>query len=216
MSRVSKRHLRRYTDIPALVYLLKEKRITLLDPQSWDDKNDSRYLKFYQEKSKLRTVLALCFAQASETYHHWRVFAHGPGGVCICFKRYELLRAIRKQSDLRMGEVRYLTLDEVRETTPATQELPFLKRYPFEDESEYRVIYESKTANYSTLDIDIPLSCIDKVTLSPWLPRALGERVKILLRTIDGCHDLKIHRSTLISNEEWKSLGESAPTLDAG
>ena len=206
---MSKQHLRRYTDIPALVYVLKEKRITLVDPQSWDDKNDSRYLKLYQEKSELKTVLALCFAQASETYHHWRIFAHGPGGVCICFKRSELLRALKGQSNLRMGEVEYLKLDEIRQRRLSTEELPFLKRYPFQDESEFRVIYESKTANRSTLDIDIPLSCIDRVTLSPWLAKTLGQRVVNLLRTIDDCHKLKIHRSTLISNEEWKNLGES-------
>lgn len=210
---MSKDYLRRYTDIPALVYLLKEKRITLLDPQSWDDKNDSRYLKFYQEKSKFRTVLALCFTQASETYHHWRVFAHGPGGVCICFKRSALLRALRKQSDLRMGEVRYLKLNEIRRRRLSTQALPFLKRYPFQDETEFRVIYESKTATCSTLDIDIPLSCIDKVTLSPWLPLVLGKQVVALLRTMDGCQKLRIDRSTLISNEEWKNLGESASPL---
>src|SRR4051794_13800925 len=80
---MSKEYLRRYADIPALIYTLKMKCITLLDPQSWDDKNDSRYLTFCQEKNNFRTVLALCFAQSSETYHHWHVFAHGKGGVCI-------------------------------------------------------------------------------------------------------------------------------------
>jgi hypothetical protein len=45
---VSKNYLRRYTDIPALVSLLTERKITLLDPASWDDKNDSRFLDLYQ------------------------------------------------------------------------------------------------------------------------------------------------------------------------
>jgi hypothetical protein len=101
ITQVGKVHLRRYTDIPALVYLLREQQVTLLDPQSWDDENDSHFLGLYQKKKNLETVLALCFSQASETYHQWRVFAHGPSGVCICFKRAELLRAIKKQPALR-------------------------------------------------------------------------------------------------------------------
>jgi len=39
-----KQYLRRYTNIPALLYLLRERKITLLDPASWDDKNDFYFL----------------------------------------------------------------------------------------------------------------------------------------------------------------------------
>ena len=74
---MSKEFLRRYTDVPALIYFLRERKITLLDPQSWDDSNDSHYLTLYREKNRLRSVLALCFTQTSETYHHWRVFSGG-------------------------------------------------------------------------------------------------------------------------------------------
>ncbi len=74
--------LRRYTDLPALIYLLNERKITLLDPKSWDDQNDAYFLALYKEKKNLRSVLALCFSQAPETYHHWRVFASGSSGAC--------------------------------------------------------------------------------------------------------------------------------------
>jgi len=206
--------LRRYTDIPSLIYLLTERRITLLDPQSWDDKNDSYYLRLYREKKNLKTVLAICFTQASETYHHWRVFAQGSSGACISFKRTELFKAALKQEpDLRMRTVEYLTLAKIRHKVLATEELPFLKRYPFQDEEEFRVVYESTKKTISTLDIPIPLPCIYKVTLSPWLPKALSEHLKSSLRSIPGCEKLRIRRSTLISNEEWKRLGDHAPEL---
>jgi len=32
--------LRRYTDIPGLLHVLTYKALTLLDPSSWDDKNE--------------------------------------------------------------------------------------------------------------------------------------------------------------------------------
>jgi hypothetical protein len=91
---VGKKYLRRYVDLPALIYLLSERKITLLDPKSWDDGNDSYYLALYREKRNLKSLLAVCFTQTTETYHHWRVFAGGSSGVCIRFKRTKLLKAI--------------------------------------------------------------------------------------------------------------------------
>jgi len=204
-----RKYLRRYTDIPALVCLLSEQRVTLLDPETWDDKNDSHFLKLYQEKNGFQSVLAVCFTRTSETYHHWRVFANGSSGVCISFKREQLLDAIRKQIGVRSGPVKYVKLAAMRRMKLATRDLPFLKRYPFEHESEFRIIYESRE-KLRTIDIPIPLSCIDRITLSPWLNQRLCKHVKKILWSISGCRDLEIVQSTLISNEDWKSFGESA------
>ena len=202
--------LRRYTDLPGVIYLLTERTLTLLDPQTWDDSNDSRYLALYREKKDLQTVLAVCFTQSDETYHHWRVFAPGASGACVRFKRARLLNALKGTQGLRTGPVRYLKLPEIRKARLRTQQLPFLKRYAFEHEKEYRVVYESKADRLDTLDIDIPLSCIERVTLSPWLHPALSRHVKRTLHAIPGCSRLEVVRSTLIGNEEWKTLGERA------
>ena len=72
------------------------------------------------------------------------------------------------------------------------------------------MIYESRKRKLRKLDISVPLSCIDRITLSPWMHPSLSSYVKEVLRSIDGCRDLDIVRSTLIGNEEWKSLGEDA------
>lgn len=206
---MSAQYLRRYTDLAALIYLLTQRKITLLDPRSWDDSNDSHYLKTYREKKGLKSVLALCFTQASERYHHWRVFTNGSSGVRIRFKRSELLSAIRRTQNVRAEKVEYLTLQKMRRKILDADELPFLKRYPFTDEREFRIICESEKSKMHTLDIAIPLSCIDKIILSPWLPHALFSDVKKLLRSIPGCGSLRIARSTLISNDEWKNLADS-------
>ncbi len=160
-------HLRRHTELPALIYLLRERKLTLLDPQSWDDRNDSHYLELYRQKNRLKSVLALCFTQTGETYHHWRVFADGSGGVCIRFKRSALLNATKAQGSLRHGAVKYLTLRQLRSRKVRLDDLPFLKRFAFQHENEWRMIYESATQRISSLTIDIPLSSIQRVTLSP-------------------------------------------------
>lgn len=202
--------LRRYTDLPALIYLLSERKLTLLDPRFWDDSNDSHYLELYREKKQLQTVLALCFTQAGETYHHWRVFAGTSGGICIQFKKDVLLAALRKQAGLRTGSVEYMTLTRIRNSSIAVKDLPFRKRYAFQHEKEFRLVYESKDQKLPKLDIDIPLHSIRRITLSPWMHHSLADQVKKLLRRIDGGARLGIARSTLISNSEWKKLGESA------
>jgi len=207
---VSSKYLRRYTDLTALIYLLSSQRITLLNPESWDDSNDSHYLALYKDKRKLKSVLALCFTETDERYDYWRLFASGSSGVCIQFKRSELLTAVRKQHGLVAKKVKYVRLAEIREMHLASRDLPFLKRYAFKHEYEFRMLYESAKVKRSKLDIPIPRSCIDKVTFGPWIHPDLFEYVKNLLRSIDDCGKLKIERSTLIGNEEWKGLGEAA------
>ena len=202
--------LRRYTDLPAALCLLRKQKITLLDPSSWDDSNDSHYLTLYREKKGLTSVLALCFTQANETYHHWRIFANGPSGICVVFNRDQLVNIINRWPGVRSDYVHYLTLKQMRLRRLNTDDLPFLKRYAYEHEAEFRIIYQSTTEAVTSLDIRVPLSCIDHITLSPWIDRALFEHVKKTLQSVRGCRDLVIKRSTLISNQEWKNFGESA------
>lgn len=94
-------YLRRYTDLPTLLHLLIERELTFLDPSRWDDKNDAFYMEKYREFNALRTLLALCFTQAPETYHHWRVFCSGPSGVCLYFDHNRLVGLLRKRMAIR-------------------------------------------------------------------------------------------------------------------
>jgi hypothetical protein len=125
VSTTKKKVLRRYTDLPALIYLLRTRSITLLDPKTWDDGNDAYYLRLYGQKKKLKSILAICFTQAAERYHHWRVFAGGAGGVYIRVKRPQLLEVIKGKMHVRAKSVRYLTLNRIRKIRLTTKELPF-------------------------------------------------------------------------------------------
>ena len=207
---MSTKFLRRYTDLPALFYLLSERKITLLDPSSWDDSNDAHYMNLYREKKDLKCVLAVCFTQTAETYHHWRVFAGGSSGVCIRFRRLDLINALKRQPGLKAKSIRYLTLPKIQGMRMKVGDLPFLKRYPFEQEKEFRIIYESRHKKLAKLDVAIALSCIHRITVSPWMDYSLFRHVKRTIRSIKGCNTLEVVRSTLIGNQQWKKLGESA------
>jgi hypothetical protein len=65
---------RRYTNLTATIHILKSRTISLLSPELWDDRNDAYFMSRYKELKSAKSVLALCFAETSETYHHWRVF----------------------------------------------------------------------------------------------------------------------------------------------
>ncbi|MFC6644671.1 hypothetical protein ACFQBQ_03505 [Granulicella cerasi] len=167
-------------------------------------------MELYKDRRKLTSLLAICCSMQSETYHHWRVFSQGSAGVCISFKRTNLVNALREQSKtVRSSEVEYLKLNESRQLDAhGVNSLPFLKRFPFGDEREFRFIWESKSQRLRTKTLPIPLSCIDRIYLSPWMPESVAESVKETLREIDGVAALRITRSTLIRNDEWQCYGE--------
>ena len=206
---------RRYTNLAAAIHLLQRRKITLLDPSTWDDRNDAFFMSEYKQRTNSETVLALCFAKSHETYHHWRVFSHGSDGVCIEFDEEGLLEAFNTDYSIRHGPVDYKLLKDAKRMSDVDiEQLPFLKRWPYGDEAEYRVIYIDREVSKPFHDVPISLSLIKRITLSPWLASALSESVKTALKSIDGCSTIKIHRSTLIDNQDWKKLaGRAAPIL---
>lgn len=202
--------LRRYTNIPSLIYMLQNKAITLLSPTTWDDTNDSYSLEVYKEKRKLQTVLALCFTETSETYHHWHVFAGGNGGACIVFNRKALLKALDEYEGIKHRSLEYRTLRQMNDDGSTVDELPFVKRAGFADEREFRVMYESANEKRRTVDIPIPLNAINSVYLNPWLSLPLVEATKTALNSVADCDGIKVLRSTLVGNRSWKETVSNA------
>lgn len=196
--------LRRYTSVPALLHLLQKREITLLNPASWDDRNDAFFIIKYKQRRRLKSVLALCFAKATETYHHWRVFTHGSDGVCITFRRNSLLAAFANINDIQTRRVKYKLIKELQANRPAERDLPFLKRRPYKDEKEFRIIYLDHKEEIDAKGFPIELECIERVTLSPWMPKILADAVKSTIHRIPGCEKMKVYQTTLLENEKWK------------
>ena len=202
--------LRRYTNLAATIHLLQTRRITLLDPKTWDDKNDAHFLAQYSKCRGGNPVLALCFCQGPTRYHHWRVYANGMDGVCIQFHRDHLLAELDDYEDLLHDDVRYQGSQETLNNQPRIDDLPFLKRSAYKDECEYRIIRVCMGKFPDTLEYTIDLGCIQSVVLSPWMPKELSTSVISALRTIEGCKGLRVSRSRLIESEVWKQFGSSA------
>ena len=205
---------RRYTNLADLIYILRERRITLRDPQRWDDKNDSYYLEKYKEYKNLKTLLALCFAdKVGETYHHWQVFSSGADGVSIEFDKDKIRNAFREQCKRDGGvkpfdrRVKYAKMHELESNPPCVDDLPFLKWFPYGDEHEYRIVYANENFRESW-GFEIDLDWIGHISLSPWLPAILKDSVSEHLRSIHGCSGLCISRSQVIDFDRWKAVAD--------
>lgn len=198
--------LRRYTNLPILLDMLVNKKITLLDPITWEDRNDSFYIEKYREIKGLKTVLALCFTTKPETFHHWKVFAGNSSGVCIQFNAEKLTRCFNKYPDIRTGSVTYRLVRDLKRDNPSVDELPFLKRRQYADETEFRILYENKAQSFRTKNFSLNLGCIERITLSPWLPSSTSKTVKNIIWDIPGCAEIDLIRTGVLENTVWKNI----------
>jgi hypothetical protein len=200
----SNNYLNRYTTLPILLDILSRKQLTLLDPQSWEDRNDSYCIDQFKKHGRYKTVLGLCFSAARETFHHWKVFSGGVSGVCIEFNKNKLLKTLPKEKGFRQGEIEYMTIENLESASLEFERIPFLKRWAYRDEKEYRIIYQHTTEELQTKGFSVECNSIRRITLSPWLPRAVTDTVSAVIQSLPGCKEIEIKRSTLIENSRWK------------
>ena len=174
-----------------------------------DDRNDAFFMNEFKRRRGAKSVLALCFANAPETYHHWHVFSHGSDGVCLEFDKLRFEELLPQDERIKTGFVNYLTIAQAGSRALPTEDLPFVKRFAFKDEAEFRILFIDMNETKEFEPLEIPLSCISRVTLSPWLSKPLADTVKNAIRSLKGCANIKIYRSSLIDNETWKRIRQS-------
>lgn len=198
--------LSRFTTLPILLDMLERRKLTLLDPKLWDDKNDSEVILGYKAKKGIKNLFALCFATGDETVHHWKTFSNGPSGCKIEFDSERLFAVIDVIPQLRHGKVSYKKLSEIERKDASIQldEMPFTKRWPYRCEQEYRIIVESNKEE-TFFEIDIPLDIIKRVTISQQMPKQIYSTIKDHLKALRGNPDGRISRSTLYQNDRWIS-----------
>lgn len=212
--------LKRFTTLAAAIDMMLNERLALLSPATWKDTNDVAFLEEYARQRGAARLFATCFTQSPETYHHWQVFAADNEGVCVEFDRRALLTSLRDDERYYWRDMEYVTLDKLRKRRSlALEDLPFLKRWGFRDEREFRLIYECDDTARAIHHVPIERRWVTRVVLNPWLSGSLADGVKLALRSLPGCAALKVARTTLIDNARWKAaLGnveDYAPILGA-
>lgn len=135
--------IRRYTELPFVLDMLAHRHITLLSPATWVDKNDAHFMSVYQQTFNLTSVLALCFTEAAETFHHWKIFSGSPSGICIEFKKHKFASWAKVSTGMQMENMSYRNLSTMKDNRPAPHHLPFIKRFAYRDEKEVRLLWQS-------------------------------------------------------------------------
>ncbi|POY35449.1 hypothetical protein C3K47_15425 [Solitalea longa] len=195
--------LNRFTTIPFLIDLLKREKLALINPSIWEDYNDRATMEVYRNKSKAQSIYALCLTHQNETIHHWNAFANGTAGCCIEFSPEKLFKTLDKLEGVHHGKVQYKRIQDLPTLNSTLDDLPYLKRFPFKPENEYRLIAVSDEPQQATFDIDIDLSIIRKVTISNKVPEVVFKSLKESLMAINPKYKGRIYHSTLFNNVTW-------------
>ncbi|MBK9272058.1 MAG: hypothetical protein IPM48_10715 [Saprospiraceae bacterium] len=193
--------LNRYTQLPVLLDYLEREKLVLLDPKSWEDKNDSLIIEEYKKRASVKYLFALCFVLGHETIHHWKTFSNGSSGCCIEFDAVQLINIFNNDSQLLHGQVKYKKINESKPGSFALGEIPFIKRLPYKLENEYRVIWRGN--NQNNFEINVPINIVQRITFSQQMPIPVFETVKSILMDRYPSLKRKIFMSTLYENKTW-------------
>ena len=194
--------LNRYTTLPVLLDMLKRRRLVFLEPDSWEDKNDSAIMAEYRRRKRVKRLFALCFSYGDETVHQWKAFADGTSGCCIEFDMNRMRAMLQSHPDIRHGPVVYRRIRDVDDQSIKTKDIPFTKRWPYRCEEEYRLIWEGDS-DEAFHEIELDLRMIRKITISQRMPKQVYETIKEYLKEAFADPDKRINRSTLYENKIW-------------
>lgn len=211
MSSPKKNKLNRFTTLPVLLDMLIRNRLVFSDPKFWDDKNDSEILEIYKSK-KYRgkadaRIFALCFLKDHETVHHWKAFANGISGCCIEFDKNKLVELFSKCEGVRFGSVIYKRLKDLGDGSAdeCVPMIPFMKRWPYRFEKEFRAIWDGDTGkNNYEIPINDYNNIITQITLSPNLKESdqLFITIREFLNERFRIPTCKVNPSTVYENRE--------------
>jgi len=182
--------------------LLERKKLTLLNPKLWEDKNDTEVILKYKNLVGVKSIYALCLSSGDETVHHWKTFANGSSGCCIEFSAQKLFNVLKKFPEVKHRRVEYKKLSDIRDNQVEFVKMPFTKRHPYRCEEEYRLIVEND-CDLDFYEIEIPLNIINKITISQHMPQQIYNTIKTYLQEAFKDPDKRINRSTLYENKRW-------------
>jgi hypothetical protein len=102
---------------------------------------------------------------------------------------------------IKAAEVQYKLINKFKHFHRSMDKLPFIKRNAYRDEREFRFIFLDLNEKMRTKEFPIDLDCIQRVTLSPWMPKNLKSAVKSTINSI--CEEIDVVQSSLIKNQKW-------------
>ena len=203
-------YLHRYTNIKYMMEILKNKKLTLVSPvkwrnQSWVDRNDMKCLEMY-EKRIGKNIYVICFTKEQESNFYWDSF--GGGIDCrISFDREKLIKEIKSTKGIHFGDIVYKKINVLKKEMEANEitlgSIPFIKRWPYHKEEEYRIIWEGKKQDNDLKQIKISLDSIISITLSDKYTKEKADSYKNEIKSIKGLNLVSVTRGTIHEYDRW-------------
>ena len=113
-----------------------------------------------------------------------------------------VIKILNKIDGVRHKKISYQKINELKPKSFDLKQMPFIKRFPYKIEKEYRVIWEGK-GNDKPIEIEIPLEIIERITISGKMPSNVFETIKTLIESKLDSRKIKIYRSTIYENKKW-------------
>lgn len=125
-----------------------------------------------------------------------------------------MLNKTKAEDGFLSRKIKYKTLFDLYDSPSIVDDLPFMKRKAFKDEKEYRVLYCSLDEKSKIKYIPLAQSDIEKIIINPWVTASVFESVKAVIKSIDGCAKIRVVKSTVVENEQWKMQGDEAIAIN--
>lgn len=202
-------YIHRYTNLEYGKDILRNRRITLVNPYSWKDKNEFHTLEIYKQGLGKKSIYAFCATISPETFHHWNDFTRRSTGVRIEFNRKRLQACLDEIDDCDFGEVEYKNVADLRDMELSDfPRLPFFKRNGYGPEKEYRIVVTSGAKQKEFFRINISSDCISRIVIGPKVTDKKAEEIRDEIHAIKGFENLKVYKSGLVESKKWLSAGD--------
>lgn len=199
----------RFMRFEYLLDLIKNRRLPLINPSEWEDKND-----IFASKLSCRDneVVGICCFTLSKSNSIYRWSKMAPNNLCVRVEFDINKIKARLSQKMVMKKVRYKSIDNLKPNVIKTiKDCAFVKSKPFEQEKEIRIVtYQSLVdENIKIVDYlrELPSDVIKGIRFSPFLSHELFLLVKELLRkylTANNWKGVKISQSRILNKEKWQ------------
>jgi hypothetical protein len=172
------------------VQIFERKELCFSHPSNWEDPYETRLI--HRENHK---VFAQCWCSNGVSDAMWRIYSPNHLGIRISTSPKKLRTALENgingsEKKIRMDDVSYMSQSSLNiKSRKITEELKrdfdimkstdllFMKRWPYEHESEYRVVViDQQPPEGSGVTISInPNQVIDSILIDPRAPKELAD-----------------------------------------
>ena len=202
----------RFMHFEYLLDLIKNRRLPLINPSEWEDKNDIFASKL---SCKDDEIIGICCFTLSNSNSIYRWSKMAPNNLCVRVE-FDVDKIKAKLTpDMKMKEVQYKSAEELKNfSIKEIKDYAFVKSKPFKQEKEIRiVVYQTITDENKNVKIvdylrELPSDVIKSIRLSPFLNQEMHGLVKEILQmylAANNWQNIKISQSGILNKEKWQN-----------